>query len=539
MRADQRALIVATLLGPVALAAPAHAEKRISPYIEVGQIVEADLANGGDVLTYTAVSAGLEATVRNARTEVQISYRYERRFDYDSNVDVNDTHTGLARIHQQLVPNLLSLEAGGIATRSRVDMRGAAPQPGASSSDNMTQIYSAYVGPTLSTSLGELDIGAAYRFGYTKVEDVTTLRLPTGQERLDGYDDATGHLATASIGMRPGDLPFGWQVSGGFERERAGQLSQHYEGKYVRGDVTVPLSPSLAVVGGVGYEDIEISQRDALRGPNGAPVIGSDGRFVTDPASPRQIAYDQDGLIYDAGVMWRPSPRTQLELRAGRRYGGTTVFGSFNHQLSPASSVSVVIYDGVESFGRLLQDNVSRLPTSFNVAGSRFGGGLNGCVFGSGGGAGGGAGGCLDDVFQSINTANFRNRGITAMYSASRGPTSIGIGGGYAQRKYFAPVIGNAFSLNGVKDESWFAQAYYGYALTDHSGVDFNAYLDYYKSGIAGSTNVLGAGASGTYYHNFSRNLSASATGSLYSTDQSGFDESLIAQALIAMRLQY
>ncbi len=535
MRAHQKALIVAFCLGSTALAAPANAEKRISPYIEIGQVFEADLNNGGDVLTYSAVSAGIDATVRNARTEVQISYRYERRFDYDKSIDVNDTHTGLARIHQQLVPNLLSFDAGGIATRSRVDMRGAAPQSGGSSSDNTTQVYSAYLGPTLATNVGGLDIGAAYRFGYTKVEDATTIRLPTGQQRLDGYDDATAHLVNASIGMRPGELPVGWQISGGFERENVGQLAQRYEGKFVRGDLTFPVTPTLALVGGVGYEDIEISQRDAVRDANGVPVVGNDGRFITDPASPRTLAYDQDGLIYDAGVMWRPSSRTQLEARAGRRYGGMTYFGSLSHQLSPASGVSVVVYDGVESFGRLLQDNVSRLPTSFNVAGSRFGGGINGCVFGSSGGAGG----CLDDVFQSINTANFRNRGITALYSASRGPISLGFGGGYAQRKYFAPRVGNAFSLDGVKDESWFAQAYFGYGFTDHSGVDFNAYLDYYKSGIPNSANVLGTGVSGTYYHNFGRNLSASATGQLYSSDQGGFDESLIAAVLLAMRLQY
>ncbi|WP_246623234.1 hypothetical protein [Sphingomonas colocasiae] len=536
MRADQKALIVVACLASGAIAAPAQAEKRISPYIEIGQVVEADLNNGGDVLTYTNVAVGIEASVRNSRTEVQISYRYDRRFDYDRNIDVNETHTGLARISQQLVPNLLSFEAGGIATRSRVDIRGAAPQVGGSSSNNTTQVYSAYAGPTLATNLGALDVGAAYRFGYTKVEDVTTLRLPTGQQRLDGYDDATAHFVTANVGMRPGELPVGWQISGAFERENVGQLDQRFEGKFIRGDLTVPVSPTLALVGGVGYEDIEISQRDALRDTNGAPVVGNDGRFITDPASPRQLAYDQDGLIYDAGVMWRPSRRTQLEARAGRRYGGTTVFGSFTHQMSSASGVSVVVYDGVESFGRLLQDNVSRLPTNFNVASSRFGGGFNGCVFGANGGGGGG---CLDDVFQSINTANFRNRGITGIYTAARGPISLGFGLGYAQRKYFAPRFGNAFSLDGVKDESWFAQAYYGYALTDHSGLDFNAYLDYYKSGIPNAESVLGTGVMGTYYHNFSRNLSASATGQLYSSDQNGFEDSLIASLWLAMRLQY
>lgn len=536
MRAETKALIAGAVLGGAIVSVPAHAEKHISPYLEVGQVFEADLNNGGDVLTYTAVSAGIDATVRNRRTEVQISYRYERRFDYDNDIEVNDTHTGLARVHQELVPNTLSFDAGGFAGRSRIDIRGAAPRPNTTSSDNTTQIYSAYAGPTLATQVGALDVGAAYRFGYTKVEDSTVLRLPTGSERLDGYDDATAHFATASIGMSPDDLPVGWTVSGGYEREDAGQLKQRYEGKYIRGDLTVPLSPTLAVVGGVGYEDIEISQKDALRDINGDPVVGGDGRFVTDPASPRQLAYDQDGLIYDAGVMWRPSSRTQLEARAGRRYGGTTYFGSFSHALSPASGVSVVVYDGVESFGRLLQDNISRLPTNFNASPNRFGGGgFNGCVFG----ATGGTGGCLDDVFQSINTANFRNRGITAMYSASRGPISLGLGLGYAQRRYFAPRFGNAFSLDGVKDESWFAQAYYGYALTDHSNIDLNAYLDYYQSGIAGSPHVLGMGATGTYSHSFNRNLSASATGQIYSSDQQGFSDSLIASILLAMRLQY
>ena len=534
MRALHQALFLSAL-GAAALAAPAHAEKQISPYIEVGQVLDADLKNGGDVLTYSYVSAGIDATIRNSRTEVQINYNYQRRFDYEGDVSADDIHTGIAVINHQLIPNLLTLEAGGLAARARTDIRGAADNALGANSNNISQVYSAFAGPTLATQIGGLDVGAAYRFGYTKVEDSQTIFLPPGQERLDLYDDSTAHMATASIGMRPDILPFGWQVSGGWEQERAGQLKQRFESKFVRGDVTVPLTPTLAVVGGVGYEDMEISQKDALRDVNGDPVVDNNGRFVTDPASPRQIAYDQDGLIYDAGVMWRPSPRTQLEARAGYRYGSTTYFGSFSHQLSPAASMSVLVYDGVESFGRLLEDNISRLPTSFNVADRRFGGAFNGCVFGRNGGAGG----CMDDAFQSINTANFRNRGVTAMISAQRGQTALGLGLGYAQRRYFAPRFGNAFTVDGVKDKSWFAQAYYAYDINENSGVNLDAYLDYYQSGLAGAGDVIGTGLSGTYWHNFNRHLSASATGQVYSSDQEGADSSLIGSLLVGMRLQY
>lgn len=532
MRPIKPALMIAAAL---AAAAPAHAEKHISPYIEVGQVFEGDLKNGGDVLTYTRVSAGIDATIQTRRTEIQINYNYERRFDYDSDVDVDDIHSGMARISHELVPNTLSLDAGALAARSRVDIRGAAPQANSARSNNTSQVYSAYAGPTLATNVGALDVTGAYRFGYTKVEDSQTITLPAGQERLDGYDSATAHLATASIGMAPGvALPVGWQVSGGWEREDASQLDQRFENKFARLDLTLPVSPTLAIVGGVGYEDMEVSQRDAVRDTDGNPVIDNDGRFVTDKSSPRQLAYDQDGLIYDAGVMWRPSPRTQLEARAGRRYGGTTYFGSFTHQLSANSGVSVVVYDGIESFGRLLNDNISRMPTNWNVAHNPLGNGFNGCVFGARG-----AGGCFNDAFQSINTANFRNRGVTAMYSAERGRMSLGAGLGYAQRRYFAPRFGNAFTLDGVKDESWFAQAYLGYALSDHSGIDVSGYGEYFQSGLAGAPSVTGAGIAGTYYHNFTRNLSASATGNLYTYDQEGGDAAVIGAVLLAMRLQY
>ncbi|KAK0338826.1 hypothetical protein LTR94_037025, partial [Friedmanniomyces endolithicus] len=92
----------------------------------------------------------------------------------------------------------------------------------------------------------------------------------------------------------------------------------------------MPLSRTVAVRAGVGYEKIEVGQRDALV-TGGVPVRDADGRFVTDPASPVRIAYQTDGLIYDAGVIWRPSPRLELRANAGYRYGGETYFGSLSY----------------------------------------------------------------------------------------------------------------------------------------------------------------------------------------------------------------
>src|SRR3546814_2811181 len=83
--------------------------------------------------------------------------------------------------------------------------------------------------------------------------------------------------------------------------------------------------------------ELETSQKDPLLDADGNPVVDDDGRFVADPASPQRIAYRTDGIYWDAGVVWRPSLRTQLEAHVGRRYDSWVYFGSLSHAMSERS----------------------------------------------------------------------------------------------------------------------------------------------------------------------------------------------------------
>ncbi|MBA3897316.1 MAG: hypothetical protein H0X36_09345, partial [Sphingomonadaceae bacterium] len=240
-------------IGALTLAAPAHAERRaveVHPYLEVDQTVLSDLKHGGGTVTYTSVAAGIDASVSTRRSEGQIAYRYERRFSESNGAGDGDIHTGLARARTWIAPNLLQLEGGALATRTRTDIRGFAPNPLIGNPDNVSQLYSAYLGPTLSTRVGDLNVGAAYRFGYTKVESHDRGLTAPGQPLLDLFDDSTSHVATASVGMGSGVLPFGWTVSGGYDREDASQLDQRFESENVRADLVVPVTPTVAAVGG-------------------------------------------------------------------------------------------------------------------------------------------------------------------------------------------------------------------------------------------------------------------------------------------------
>ncbi len=526
------------LVSPIIMlvAQPAQARDRnvaVTPYLEVQQVLVADLKNGTDVLTYTTVVAGIEASLQTRQAEAQVNLRYERRFFYSDGLSDDDIISGIARGSVQVVPNVLAIETGGIATRSRVDIRGASPSNTVGNTDNVTQVYSVYAGPSLSTNVGALDVNANYRVGYTKVESGNVGPLPLGQQPIDVFDDSVSHSASASVGMQPGELPIGWSVSGGWEREDAGQLDQRFEGKYARADVTVPVSSTLAIVGGIGYEDIEISERDAVRDAAGDPVVDADGRLVTDETSPRLLSYDQDGLIWDAGVMWRPSRRTSFEARVGQRYDSETYFGSFGYQPNANTSLNVAVYDTVSGFGSLLNDNLASLGTSFSSNRNPLSGELNGCAFGQTSSL------CFNDTLQSVTSSNFRARGVNGQLSYSHAGWDTALGVGYSRRRFFSSQLGALSGVDGLVDENYFANFYIGRQLDARSSFDANVYANLLDSGVPGAPNVLGLGANAAYYRQIIPGLSGTAAVGLDSFRQDGFDSELTASALLGLRYDF
>lgn len=513
-------------------------ERYVAPYIELTQVIDANLSND-DVLTYSQVAVGIDAGVSGRRAEGQISYRYERRIPWNDRLVDNDVHTGLARASVTAAPGF-SLEGGAVATRARADIRGAAPATFVGNVDNISQVYSLYAGPSLVTEAGPVQIAASAFGGYTKVEAPGVTGVAPGQPRRDFFDDSTSVLAQASAGVAAGTvLPVGLTVSGAYDREEAGQLDQKFEGYFARGDVTLPVSRTVALRAGAGYEKIEASQRDVLLDGAGNPVVDGKGRFVTDPAAPRRIAYNTDGLIYDAGVIWRPSPRFELQANAGYRYGGETYFGSLSWEMARDTGLQVVVYDGIETFGRQLRDGLRGLPTAFQGTANPFGQQFNGCVFGSNPGASdNGTGGCLNNVFQSISTAVYRARGIDAVLSATQGRTAYGAGVGYANRRLKTPNLAPGTVALGVTDESYYAQLFWSRALSRVSQVDANLFANYYDSALLPNGGVFNLGATGTYSRQFGR-LGTVASLGVYTFDQDGFDSQWSAQALLGARYTF
>jgi hypothetical protein len=427
----------------------------------------------------------------------------------------------------------LSVGAAAMAARSG----GPGRTVGLTEFDETAQVFSATAGPTYSGEIGPLTVGAAYRLGYVAVDggDFGDDDL-AGDPFDDRLEQSWAHNATASIGMGVGrgNLPFGWTVGAGYGRATSGDLDNVFEAAFVRGDIVYPVSPTLALTAGVGYENIDSSQSDVLRDANGLPVVIG-GRLVADPNRPRLRGFGSSGLIYDAGLIWRPNPRTELQARAGRRYGGTTLTGSLRHQFRRGAALNAAVYDSVGTAATEIVSDVNSLPDNFQVNRNPLTGAFDGCVFGEDPGTGI----CFDDAMQSLGNNAFRARGANLTFSGSRGLWGWGVGAGYSHRRYTALVSGDITSIDPRTDQSFVLNANATRRLSRTSGVSLDAVASWYDTERPLTDQVFSTGLTGSYYRNLMwQRLRFHAALGIFYTDTGPID-STVASALVGLRYSF
>ena len=514
---------------------------RVTPYIEAQQVVTAELSPGNEVLTYSTLAAGIEANLNGRNAQAGLAVRYERRFGYGSNqISDSDVVSGVARASVGLVPRTLFLEGGAMAARMSVNGNGSTT-PGLEFGNSSAQVYGAYIGPSLKTQLGAVDVEGHYRFGYSRVTTPNVLPVGPGQTPIDLYDEGTVHHALLHFGTKAGTvLPIGLGLGGGWNREDVSNLDQRIDDKHVRADVLLPVGSDLALVGGVGYEKVQVSQRDAVIDTlTGLPLLSGNGRYVTDQTQPRQIAYESEGLIWDAGVMWRPSKRTALEAHVGKRYGSTTYFGSFAYAPNTRTTLNVSVYDGISGFGGRLNQALADLPTQFDGLRNPLTGGLSTCVAGVNGAHGNSGGGCLNGALGSVRSATFRGRGVMASLGIQGNNLQYGVGAGYDRHSFIA-APGTVLALaNGVIDENYWVAAYLNGRIDRNSSFGTNVWANWYQSGdaLAGDSSAIGATAA--YYRTLTGNLTATAAVGINGVNREVLQDIWTASGLVGLRYSF
>lgn len=506
-------------------------QRTIQPYIEVNQVLSAELSPGNDVITFTQIATGADINLQGRNSAIAASVRYERNIGWGDLVD-SDAVSGVLRGTLAVIPNTLNLEAGALGVRTRVDAGGGTSSNPLVREDQTSQIYSVYAGPSLTERIGVVNVMAAGQVGYTRFDIANAVADAAGNP-IDAFDESVTYLGQVSAAVRPGDLlPVGVGVSARGFQEDIANLDQRVRDLSVRGDVTVPITPSLALLGGIGYEDVEISSRDALRDAAGNALLGPDGRFITDTASPRVLAFDVDGLLWDVGVLWRPSSRTSLQAQVGRRYGSTIYYGNFTYTPSERSALAIDVYDGVTGLGGVLNNNLAGLSNDFEAVRNPLTGDFGGLVTGAGGA------GNIGNL-GSVRSAAFRGRGVRASYQRDIGQLNAAIAAGYDRRSFIAAAGTVLAAADGVTDEIYYVNAGLSRPLGRRSSLAANGYASRFESGFD-TGNVTATGASLAFDRFLtSRLVGTAAVGVDYFNSEISADDFAFATALLGLRYNF
>jgi hypothetical protein len=253
---------------------------------------------------------------------------------------------------------------------------------------------------------------------------------------------------------------------------------------------------------------------------------------VTDSASPRQIAFAVDGLLWDVGVLWRPSSRTSLQASVGRRYDSTTYYGTFTYVPNQRSAFALNVYDGVSGFGGVLNNALAGLDSDFEAIRNPVTGDFGGLVSGTDGIATiGGLG--------SVRSAAFRGRGVRASYERQIGRTSAAIGAGYDRRTFIAAAGTALAPANGLTDESYYVIAGLSRDIGQNANIATNAYVNWFDS-AANNGDVTAMGASAAYNQSITQRLTGRAAVSVdYFDSEFTADDFAFATALVGLRYDF
>lgn len=506
----------------------------ISPYIEAGQVATFAFAPTHDTTTYSVFAAGVDAAIEGRNNQGMVAVRVERRQGWGS-AGKDWAVTGLGRVSSALIQDTLRLDVAGYAGQVRIDGTGAS-LPGSGLGGGLVQTYAVYAGPSLETDVGQLKVDAHYRIGYASVGTPATFATPTGTAPApDVFDHSTVQDGYLSAKVRPGDfLPVGLGVSGGYYLENISNLDQQARDMHVRGDVTVPLGDDFALVGGVGYESVKVSSRDSLRDPvTGVPLVGNDGRLQADYTKPRQIALNTEGLIWDAGLTWKPSPRTEAEAFIGSRYGELGGYGRFTYHPTARQSATLLVYNNLSGFGGQMINSLTNLPTQFNVYRDGVTGNISTCASASTGGT------CVGSALGSVRSTVYRGRGFTASYGVDMGHNQVGFGFGYDHRTYIAAAGSALAALNGKADNYYWASAYYGHIFSPRVSVGNTLDVYYYQSGLGSASDTVTVRLTSGLSYTVNRHLSASAAASIDGVNRQAIADIWGASGRVGMRYTF
>jgi len=526
-------------------AAPLAARKvEVDPRVNVRQVLDVGFG-ADDTTTYTEVAAGLGVRVQTRRIDGTIDYTYGRRFTQRGDLANDDRHSLTARAEFRVTERSIAIETGAFASLVNRDLGRGASFSGDANDGNLQQVYSAYAQPRIRFDLSDVaELEASYRLGVFMVDNrraAFTSTTPNDSVPSTPSSDSTNQQAVINIGNRERSRRLRWDLQAEADIENIDVLAQRYRSYSGRFEVEYRLSRKVGLLANVGYEQIRNTQLAFQTDPLGRPVVGPDGSFVVDPAAPRNVLFDESGVTFQGGLIWVPSRRTKVDVRAGQRYGDLNIAAQASWRPSPRIGLDLSVGENIESFGRLLTREIGGVPTSFLIPASGFLA-SNGCIFGTDPTTGT----CIGNAIQSVTNAQFRNRQGQLTISGARGRTRYAATAQVSQRRYLnsaalqspgLPAVDPAFLTR--RDRSLALNLSLDQTLRGGHQIGVNAFANRFSYALSQARRDTYLGGSASWRYRLGQHVDLGASGTVSRRYQSGGARQNDAIVAITAALRY
>jgi hypothetical protein len=396
-------------------AQPADARVRIEPKIGMRLVFSDNVtASAGtkDAGIVALVEPGFSLSIDGGRTQGSLDYQLEfRQPIFAKGQQDKVRHNLAARGESEVIEDFFWMTGGALVTQVFRDRQGAISLNPDTLTDNLDNVASGYVEPIIRTRVNDFaNFGAGARYTITEVKDradnkllLNDLSREFSAENFAFQPTSDSDAQNAYMQLDAGDYfqSFKWTVRGSWEREKRKYLNELYTSKSVIADVEVPLARWISVLGSAGWEDSRDIQDVIVTECSGLPRLidpatgnrtdnaviglididrsdaarnGTGGAFPCGPNEPpitrSGVIFDRSGFIWDAGLRLSPGRRTNITVRGGGRFGDVNINANAAYAISEHTQITGSYTTSLDSFGRLLSQSISGLPTSFRPVGS-------------------------------------------------------------------------------------------------------------------------------------------------------------------------
>ena len=274
----------------------------------------------------TEVTPALSIRGSGGRVSVDLDYRYNRLFHANESQRDQGFNLLNARGQAEVLDQAGFIDATASMSRQVTDTGAATSNSAAGQTTGRTEVKSFEVSPYLLNHFGSwAQSEARVRYGYV---DVDNQSVPNSTITEGLFRIRSGH----EFGR------LGWTGTVDRIKEDRGNITPHRTSLHGDVDLRYAVSHNVSLLGGVGYEDIDDNT-----------LVG-----------------DTDGVTWNVGLSYNPSPKTALRGTYGHRFNAENISLNADYDVTQRTRFSLRYTDSQQTSQRLINQDLAYLTVDQN-----------------------------------------------------------------------------------------------------------------------------------------------------------------------------